>query len=130
MRYAAWLLVPMAVAASGGARAEDDLALIRKAVSESAPVATPTAVATPPKWLRVRVDPKGEKKGRVRVSVPLAFVRAVGDGLPMSFGSGCRREHKEAYCGIKLSEVLNTLEGGQSLVEIEDDEQSVRVWLE
>lgn len=137
MRHAAWLLAPMALAVAVGVQAEDDLALIRKAVSESAPLGIPSAASpaaraavTPPQWLRVRVEPKGEKKGRVKVNIPLAFVKAVGTELPMSFGAGCRSGRKQAYCGLKLSEILSSLEGGESLVEIDDEEQTVRVWLE
>lgn len=119
---------------AGSVRAEDDLALIRKAVarSEEPAAAAPAVPASKgePKWLRVRVEPKGEKKGRVKVNIPLAFVKAVGDNLPMTVGDGCKHGRREAYCGIKLAEVLKTLEGGQDLVEIEDEDQTVRVWLE
>jgi hypothetical protein len=138
MRYAIGLLATVGILGPGALRAEDDLALIRKAVAQAEPVAAAApapaaAVATPraePKWLRVRVEPKGDKKGRVRVNIPLAFVKAVGDNLPMTIGEGCRREHREAYCGLKLSEVLKTLEGGEDIVEIDDEQQTVRIWLE
>jgi hypothetical protein len=130
MVMGAWAAVPVGAA-------DDDLAVIRKAVAQSeAPAPAPdkpvvaAARKSEPQWLRIRVEPKGERKGRVRVNVPLAFVRAVGDSLPADFGPGCRREHREAYCGMKLSEVLKTLDSGQDLVEIDDDEQTVRVWLE
>jgi hypothetical protein len=137
MRRGTWLVVAATVLGATGARAEDDLALIRKAVAQSpsdpapqAPVVAPPARKVEPQWLRVRVEPKGEKKGCVKINIPLAFVKAVGDSLPASFGEGCRRERREAYCGLKLSEVLKTLEGGQDLVEIDDEEHTVRVWLE
>lgn len=135
MRRGAWLVVAATILGAAGVRAEDDLALIRKAVAQSdpapqAPVVAPAARKAEPQWLRVRVEPKGEQKGRVKINIPLAFVKAVGDSLPASFGEGCRRERREASCGLKLSEVLKTLEGGQDLVEIEDEEQTVRVWLE
>jgi hypothetical protein len=117
-------------------RAEDDLALIRKAVAQSEPPARPTAAVAPqapkpePRWLRVRIEPKGDRKGRVRVNIPLAFVRAVGENLPADFGPGCRRDHREAHCGLKLSEILKTLETGQDIVEIDDEDETVRVWLD
>ena len=76
------------------------------------------------------IEPKGEKKGRVKVNVPLAFVRAVGEDLPLEFGSGCRGGHREPYCGLKLSEVLKTLDSGESLVEIDGEDETVRVWVE
>ena len=89
-----------------------------------------SAKKSEPQWLRVRVEPKGEKKGRIKVNVPLAFVRAVGQDLPLEFGEGCRRDHKEAYCGLKLADVLKTLDSGESLVEIDGENETVRVWVE
>jgi len=124
------------LAGTFAARAEDDLALIKKAVAQAEPAATSSAKPaspakkTEPQWLRVRVEPKGEKKGRIKVNVPLAFVRAVGQDLPLDFGDGCRREHKESYCGLKLSEVLKTLDSGESLVEIDGEDETVRIWVE
>lgn len=118
------------------ARAEDDLAVIKKAVAQAETPATPSARPAPPpkktepQWLRVRIEPKGEKKGRVKVNLPLAFVRAVGDDLPLQFGDGCRGGHKASYCGMKLSEVLKSLESGEDLVEIEGEDATVRVWVE
>jgi hypothetical protein len=122
----------------GIARAsEDDLAVIRKAVAQASPAPEPTLPAVAPtrkaepQWLRIRIEPKGEGKGgRVRVNVPLAFVRAVGDSLPAEVGPGCRRERRAAYCGLKLGEVLKSLESGQDIVQVDDEEQTVRVWLE
>jgi len=124
------------LAGTFAAGADDDLALIKKAVAQNEPAAAPSAKpATPakktePQWLRVRVEPKGERKGRIKVNVPLAFVRAVGQDLPLEFGDGCHREHKESYCGLKLSEVLKTLDSGESLVEIDGEDETVRVWVE
>ncbi len=118
------------------ARAEDALAVIKKAVAQAESPVAPSAkpVPTPkkaePQWLRVRVEPKGEKKGRIKVNLPLAFVRAVGENLPLQFGDGCRGGRKESYCGMKLSEVLKTLDSGESLVEIEGEDESVRIWVE
>jgi len=137
MRKVALSLLAAGVLAGGfAARAEDDLSVIKKAVAQTELAGTPSAkLATPakrsePQWLRVRVEPKGEKKGRINVNVPLAFVRAVGQDLPLEFGDGCHREHKESYCGLKLSEVLKALDSGESLVEIDGEDETVRVWVE
>ncbi len=118
------------------ARAEDDLAVIKKAVAQTESPGTPSARPAPPaknaepQWLRVRIEPKGEKKGRIKVNVPLAFVRSVDGDLPLEFGNGCRGGHKQSYCGMKLSEVLKALDSGESLVEIEGEDETVRVWVE
>jgi hypothetical protein len=124
--------------AAGGLRAEDDLDLIKRAVSqtEAKPGATARADAAPavkkgePQWLRVRVTGKGDKKQKVSVNLPLAFVRAVGADWPLSFGSACHRGHEASYCSIKLSGILKDLESGQDIVEVDDEEQTVRVWVE
>lgn len=76
------------------------------------------------RWFRVRIE---EKKGaRVKVNLPLGFVRAVGDDLPLDWG--CRRAHRG--CKLTLSQVLDLLDGGQDLVEIKDADATVRIWVE
>jgi hypothetical protein len=155
MRTATWtlgLLATLAIA-DGAARAgsaEDDLAVVKRAVaskaqSSGAPATAPSAPpekATPaseakgteagrrkgkdPQWLRVRVSEKQGKK--VSVNLPLAFVRALGDDWPIDLGGrACRGEH-----GLRLTigEVLRTLDSGQDLVQIDDDDATVRVWVE
>ena len=130
-------LVATGLLAGGfAARAEDDLSVIKKAVAQTELAGTPSAKpatsakGSEPQWLRVRVEPKGEKKGRIKVNVPLAFVRAVGQDLPLELGDGCRGGHKEAYCSLKLSDLLRTLDMGESLVEIDGEDETVRVWVE
>ena len=130
------LSATLALAAGAAQAADDDLAVIRKAVAQTEPgAAAPSKPAVAParkepQWLRVRIEPKGDHKGRVRVNIPLAFVRAVGDSLPADFGPGCRGERHEVYCGLKLSEVLKTLDSGQDIVEVDAEDQTVRIWLE
>jgi hypothetical protein len=127
-----------------GLRAEDDLDLIKRAVNQAEakpgaaakpgvatkPAAAPMAKKGEPQWLRVRVTGKGDNKQKVSVNLPLAFVRAVGTDWPLSFGSACHHGHEAHYCSIKLSEVLKSLESGEDIVEVDDEQQSVRVWVE
>ena len=163
-RLALVVAVGAAVAATGvgtpAVRAvdtDDDLAVVKRAVAQSPPAASPapaaTAVpqATPaipappearktpeaapradkPRWLRIRVVDKAEKKSKVSVNVPLALVEAVGDDLPIDLH--CGRHHTSSpadRCRIHLSEVLATLKAGQDIVEVEDDEGSVRIWVD
>jgi hypothetical protein len=81
------------------------------------------------KWFKVRVTEKGAKKARVNINVPIALVRALGDDFPIDIG-----RHGHWHGGhdrtIHLGEVLATLEAGQSLVEVDDDEATVRIWVE
>jgi hypothetical protein len=132
-------------------RAEDDLQLVKKAVASSpAAAARPPAEEPPaasaeakpqprqgePAWFRVRIVEKAGKSGtagtardkgaRVSVSLPLGLVRSLGDEWPIGQPGHCRHDH---HCPT-LGEILRALDSGQSLVDIEDDETAVRVWVE
>ena len=138
------------VAAGSGIAPEDDLAVVKRAVSAQSAVAAPPdtpggtrvegaepsrEAARPrrtsgkePTWLKVRITEKGTSRKKVTVNLPLALVRAVGDDWPrIDFDCG---DNRHARCGIKISEILATLEAGQELVEIDDEDQLVRVWVE
>ena len=138
--FAAILATALAasVAADG---VDDDLQLVRKAVAsspvaqarppaEAPPAASPEAKARPragePQWFRVRVGEKAGKRARVSVHLPLGLVRSLGDEWPIPRPGRCGEDH---HCPT-LGEVLRSLDSGQSLVEIEDDEATVRVWVE
>ncbi len=126
-------------------RADDDLAAVKKAVhSEQKPPASAErrpAEAAPltdedrgrpaprhaegPRWFHVKVVGKGAKQGRVSISLPLGLVRAIGEDWPIQ---GCHRcEHGH---GPTIGDVLRSLDSGQNLVEIDDPEATVRVWVE
>ena len=82
-----------------------------------------------PQWLKVRVTEKGAKRARVTVNLPIALVRALGDDFPLDFGER-RWPRRERERALRLGEVLAMLEAGQPLVEIDDDEALVKVWVE
>jgi hypothetical protein len=138
------------MAAGPGPEQDDDLAVVKRAVTgrKVAQVApdtpaprsvsgdeTPRATTRParaagkePTWLKVRVTEKGSNRKKVTVNLPLALVRAVGDGWPeIDFACGDRRP---ARCAVRISEILAALEAGQDLVEIDEEDQMVRVWVE
>jgi hypothetical protein len=153
----------LTVAAAGvviAASAEDDLAVVKRAVAgqqvarQEAPATTPEAADEPVtrvqqkgdaeergsdvrprtsardlRWFKVRITEKGSRKARVNVNLPIALVRALGDDFPIDIGhhAGWRGGRERT---LRLGEVLATLEAGQSLVEIDDDEATVRVWVE
>ena len=137
----------LTLAAAGvviAASAEDDLAVVKRAVGrQAAPPSTPPAATgaeepiTRPtggprrdlRWFKVRITERGAKKARVTVNLPIALVRALGDDFPIDIGRhGGWRGGRERT--IRLGEVLATLEAGQSLVEIDDNDATVRVWVE
>jgi len=141
--------------AAGG---EDDLAIVKKAVASPAPrgrviriaatpspqaapavppvAAAPAAEATPrvragrePQWFKVRVVERGTGRKKVTINLPLSLVRALGDD---TIDWGCRSVDgdRDRCHTVRLSEVLRSLETGQELVEIEDEEATVKVWVE
>ncbi len=137
-----WAILVAAIAAPAAAdRADDDLQTVRKAVLASATTQTrpPAEDPTPPaqarresrkgelKWFRVRIVEKGGGKARVSVNLPLGLVRAFGDDWEVPSYHGCRKRDR---CGLKLGEILRALDAGQSLVDIEDEGATVRVWVE
>ena len=137
---------------------EDDLAIVKKAVaspaprgrviriaSTPAPQAAPAVAAAPappvteaaprvrsgrePQWFKVRVVERSTGRKKVTINLPLSLVRALGDD---SIDWGCRSVDgdRDRCHTVRLSEVLRSLETGQELVEIEDDEATVKVWVE
>jgi hypothetical protein len=155
----AWALVVLAAAGAaaqaGVLAGEDDLAIVKKAVASpaprrdarpaaTAPAASPRAAAAAqaapapeaaprprtgaePKWFKVRVVERGTGRKKVTVNLPLGLVRALGDE-PLEWG--CREAEIPRCRTVRLSEILRSLESGQELVEVEDEEATVRVWVE
>ena len=131
------LLLGLATLGVSGERApgDDDLAVVKKAVTAEATPAPQMASAQPtpkgepkaplartaaPQWLKVRIVESGAHKSRVTVNLPLAMVRALGDDFPVDLGAS----------HLRLSEVLSALESGEPLVEVKSAESTVRVWVE
>jgi hypothetical protein len=141
--------------AAGG---EDDLAIVKKAVASPAPrgrviriASTPAPQAAPavppvtvapaadvapraragrePQWFKVRVVERATGRKKVTINLPLSLVRALGDD---TIDWGCRSGDgdRDRCHTVRLSEVLRSLETGQELVEIEDEEATVKVWVE
>ena len=147
-RMLAFSILGVAIAVPTAAdRGDDDLQVVRKAVASASVPASAQEKSKPPaeeepmppqarrplkssdlKWLHVRVAPKaGGKSGRVSVNVPLGLVRMFGDDWPIPTGPGCRRHDR---CHLTLGDILRALDSGQTLVDIEDDEATVKVWVE
>jgi hypothetical protein len=122
--------------------AEDDLQAVKRAVlaTDSSQARPPAADPRPPRteaaprsghgepiWFRVRLVEKTGKRARVSVDLPIGLVRTPADGWPLPSLHGCRKRER---CGATFGEILRALDGGQSLVEIEADDASVRVWVD
>lgn len=107
--------------------ADDDLSVVKRAVQDPEG-ARPAVGRGEARWFRIRVDKR--EGGKVRVNLPLPLVRAIGekaDAWPA--GIHCGRDGR-GPCSLKLSEVLDALDAGQEFVTIEDDDASVRIWID
>lgn len=105
---------------------EEDLAVVRNATASSPrpqAEAAPSPSKAAPRWFRVRIQEKGDKKATVKVNLPLFLVQAVGEDVPVP---GC--EGREGT--LTLGEVLRALDSGENLVEIDDEGATVRVWVD
>jgi hypothetical protein len=129
--------VGAALILGGAVAADDDLAVVNRATTGEAHAAaegekagpTPSrSPGTPPQWLKVRIVEKSGKKSRVSVNVPLALVHALGDECPIDWHMKAGRPGEARK--IRLSEVLKALQSGQDIVQIEDEEATVKVWVE
>ena len=119
MRGSVWAVTVLVLApeVSFAGSADDDLAVVKKAVAEA------PAKAEKVRWLKVRVVEKAGK--RLSISVPLSVARALGEDWPVNVG--CR---KSCHNRVTLGELLRSLDAGQDLVQVESDGATVRVWVE
>ena len=135
--FAVIVVAALAVPAAAD-RAEEDLQVVKKAVGSSTQVAQarppaeePPAEARPaprkaePRWFRVRITEKGGKHGHVSINLPIGIARALGEDWPVAPHGDCHKDRCQT-----VGEILRMLDSGQSLVEIDDEEASVRVWVD
>lgn len=133
--------VALAASASAGS-AEDDLQAVKKALfASSGSVARPAAedpqaaeaaprpptTRTDPMWFKVRIVEKAGKRARVSLNLPIGLARSLGEIGPQRPAQRCASRDR---CGATLGELLRALDSGQPLLDIEDAEATVRVWLE
>jgi hypothetical protein len=117
--------------------AEDDLAVVKKAVGSEAPAPRkgeePKARAPEPRkgdeprWLKLRIEDRSQKKAKVSVNLPLDLVKALdedGEDWPLDWGRHDKRSK------VRLGDVLRALKSGQEFVTIEDEDSTVRIWVE
>src|SRR5262245_40743979 len=127
----------LALPAFGGS-ALDDLSVVKNAVGQE-PVAerpAPEARAPEPKrsdeprWLKVRIQDRGEKKAKVSINLPLDLVRALEDDDEGAGSPAVSHLKGHKHSAIRLGDVLRALSSGKDIVEIEGDDATVRVWVE
>jgi hypothetical protein len=113
------LLGPVRLRAESSA--DDDLTVVKKALQKS-PASEPTGAK--PQWIHVRVDGKNGKKEKVSINMPLSLVEALGDDAFV-----CHHMKNEKG-PIHLADILKSLKSGQEIVEIEDDEANIKIWVD
>jgi hypothetical protein len=124
-RLAAAVLMVLAALPAGAA--DDDLTVVKRAVQDRETAAPAGASRGRARWFRVRIEERDG--GKVKVNLPLPFVRALGektDGWPGGFRCG----RDGGPCKLKLSAVLGALDGGQEFVTIDDEDASIRIWID
>ena len=136
MAFLGVLGVSVVTVAAQGANPKDDLALVKRAVAQNtvAPAPTQAAEVAPraspshgePHWFKVRVIDKATGKKKVSVNMPLSLVKALGEDVPVDIPCGEGRLHST----LRIGEVLAALESGQDLVQVDDEDSEVRVWVE
>ena len=132
--FAASLAALAVSGAASGNSVDDDLEVVKKATSsggaERATVEAPPGPRSSdgPQWFRVRIveKKKGQRKATVKINIPLFLVHAVGGDVPIP---GCEGRGGKGT-SLTLGEVLRALDSGESLVEIEDDDATIRVWVD
>ena len=121
--------------AEAGAAADDDLAVVKRATADDEEEKAPPAPrlrrrpARDPRWLRVRVIEHRRRGAGVTINLPLGLARAIGDEIPIDLD--CRRHRRGTRCEtLRVGDVLRTLAAGEDLVLVEDEDTTVRVWVD
>jgi hypothetical protein len=112
-------LVPSFVSADQN----DDLQAIKKAVKENPSYEAGKDV----KWFKVLVTDTKSNKEKVRITLPIAIVEAF---VKCADDKHLRIDHD--HCDLDIRELLSELKkvGPMALVEIYEDDEIVKVWLE
>jgi hypothetical protein len=102
---------------------DDEIRTIKKAVKENSSVRSGKEI----KWLKVLVTDTRAKTEKVKISIPLSLAELL---MGCAHGRHLRIDCEEYDIDLKelLSE-LKHLEPG-FLIEISDDEASIKIWLE
>lgn len=136
----------LAMAGAAGAD-DDDLAVVRRAVSQEArtvpataarrEVAKPSTAASPaparnegigrtPRWLKIRVVEQGQKRGQVSVTLPFDLAQALAEEAS---DSRCDK-HDGSLCLRDVARALAQLNSDNSILELDDGDSKVRIWVE
>lgn len=126
--------VGLALSGYGHASGEDDLAVVKRAVARAdvspgnrSSISGKARQGERPRFVKVRIVEKRTGRAKVSVNVPLGLVR-LADDWPIRWD--CRKAAFRHRCVVTVSEILGALESGEDIVQIDDEDASVRVWVE
>jgi len=116
-------LMVIALAATLAAAAADDYKVIKNAVS--GPEAS-RAGRKSLQWFKIVVTGKEGANEKVRITLPVSLVEVLLSACPE------KKLNVEHGCEIDLKRVWNDLKaaGPMALVEVEDHDETVKIWLE
>jgi len=105
------------------ADSRDDLQAIKKAVKENPAYETGKEV----KWFKILVTNNKTSKDKVKVTMPIAIVE-----IFLRFADDKRLRIRESDCDIDLAAVFKELKamGPMALIEVYEDDETVKIWLE
>jgi len=116
------LLLAAVLAAGLFASSAEDYKVIKNAVSgPQAPKAGQKA-----QWFKILVVGKDKEGEKVKITLPVSLMEIIMNASPE------KKFHVENGCEIDIRRVWNELKaaGPLALVEVEDHEETVKIWLE
>lgn len=154
MSSRAWLAAACGVSLAAGAAvvgaatvraADDDLAVVKRAVAAPVerddevkredegrrPVARERKGGRRVQWLKVRVLEKenGKEKETVSVTLPVAVLSLLGDDARVDLGKVGGDVLKDTK-PVRVADILDAFEPGQPIVEVNEKDSYVKVWVE
>jgi len=102
---------------------KDDYQVIKKAVQEN-PKSQPVGEA---KWFKVLVIDKASGQEKVKVTLPISLVEMLA-----SWAENKDFKMKGRDDAMKIQELMNQLKkaGPMSIIEVNDEDEMVKIWLE
>jgi len=77
-------------------------------------------------WFRIEVTEKKTKKSKVRIKIPVSLVELLSDCVPKDLDINGNK------CNIDVKKIMKELKkhGPMTLIEVDEDDVLVKIWLE
>ena len=114
---------------------EDDLSVVRRAVSQASAGGSSTHVevrgekrkSARGQWVKVRITEKG-KGTKLSIDLPLGLVQGLGADIPLQWD--CKQHGHHRHGHTRLSDVLELLDSGEDVVRIDAEGATIRVFVD